>query len=670
MRREANGTDIAGSHRRSCSAEIWKPALTVLLYLSCFAATSIADSIRSDVPEFVSTEISLAGSERPSISRFLQVRRACSLSDMYFGPSFSLAPDGRLISFVTDISGKPQLWVADADGEWPRQLTFGESVTFHRWVPNGQYILYGSDRSGNEQEGYYLITPDGKRERELLPASNAFRLFGTFTEDSQKAIYASTGRTMNDYDIHIIDLTTGEDLELFRGRMGLEAESISPDETKLLLSEQDGEDANKLFLNDIVGKQLKELLVSRRRSRYDNFNWTPDGKGFYLTTDHGRDRIGLAFYNVEKESLRFVETPENDVVHAKLSLDGRYLAWTENMSSHSMLRLRDLEGEKDVAIPELPQGIICSLNWAGKVPVLGIALTSPKIPGDIWTWDLRSGQVLRRTWSTTAGIDMSKMVVPEVTAFAGRDGTVIHGLLYRPHATKSGSKPPVVINVHGGPTGQARPSFDPTIQYLLTHGIAVFDLNYRGSTGYGKAFSRLNDQRLREHELLDIQDALDHLTGCGVDPSRAGIMGASYGGYLVMAALTRIPGRFRCGVARVPVSDWLTALEESPPFLMASDRIEYGDITDAQDRAFFKQISPLSHVEQIDAPILVLHGANDVRCPVDQSDRFVEAVRRHGGEVEYLRFADEGHRFKKVENELLAYSRVVSFIESNLEVSK
>lgn len=259
------------------------------------------------------------------------------------------------------------------------------------------------------------------------------------------------------------------------------------------------------------------------------------------------------------------------------------------------------------------------------------------------------------------------MVVPTHHSFESLDGLTIHGLLYMPRNVPAGERPPVLLGVHGGPTVQALPAFDPAHQYLLARGIAVFDLNYRGSTGYGRTYARLNDRRLRENELLDLEAAVRWLIEHPeVDGTRTAIMGGSYGGYLTMAGLTRLPDLFRSGVAFVGVSDWVTALEGASPQLQASDRIEYGDINDPDDRAFFRQISPIEHVEGIRAPVMVLHGANDPRDPVEESDQFVRAIRELGGEVEYLRFPDEGHSIRRLDNRIIAYRRIAAFLEQTL----
>jgi dipeptidyl aminopeptidase/acylaminoacyl peptidase len=357
-----------------------------------------------------------------------------------------------------------------------------------------------------------------------------------------------------------------------------------------------------------------------------------------------------------------VETPERDVEQLELSHDGRLLAWTENDGGFSRLRVRDVGEGRELEVPaELPAGIY-SLAFAERADVLAIAVSSPRVPGDVWVWRVREGTLTRATRSTLAGLDPDRLVEPTHVDFPARDGETLHGLLYRPSGASE--PPPVVLSLHGGPTAQARPRYSAVHQYLLARGIAIFDLNFRGSTGYGKRFARLDNRRLRQDAVRDVEDALRWLAEDGrVDASRAAPMGGSYGGYLTFAALVNFPDAFRGGVSFVGVSDWVTALEGASPQLRASDRLEYGDIDDPDDRRFFREISPITHVDRIRAPLLVSHGANDPRDPVAESDRFVRAARARGVEVEYVRFPDEGHGVRHLRNRVHLYRRVAAFLE-------
>jgi dipeptidyl aminopeptidase/acylaminoacyl peptidase len=616
-----------------------------------------------DVPQAQPMDIGLAGDDRPDILRFLNTRSARQPS---------LAPDGSRVAFNTAITGEPQLWVVDGGGGWPRQLTFGRPTTFHRYSPAGDWIAYGSDRGGDEREGFYLVSPDGTRERELLAPSDAFRVFGAFSPDGSKIAYASTGRTENDFDIHLLDVASGEDRTAYHGQRGFFVASWRPDGGALLLSEIRGEDSNDIHFLDLASGEATPLFVPEERAAYGGFSWKPDSSGFYLSTDQGRERPALAFYDVAAAELRFLETPPHDVENVGLSRDGRFLSWSTNEGGWSILHVRDLETGREVPPPAgLPRGVLYT-TWAPGAPVIGIQASGPRVPGDVWTWDLASGRLARATASAAAGLDLDAMVLPEAVSFPARDGVTLHGLLYLPRPESvdpAAGTPPVVLEVHGGPTAQARPYFDAVQQYLLARGVAVLDFNYRGSTGFGKTFARLDDRRHRLDGVRDLADAVAWLERDGrVDATRAAIMGGSYGGFLAFAALTEHPDLFDAAVSFVGVSNWVTALEGASPQLKASDRLEYGDIDDPADREFFRTISPITNVERVRDPLLVAHGANDPRDPVSESDNFVRAVRERGGEVEYLRFPDEGHGVRKLENRVILYRRVADFLERHLTV--
>jgi dipeptidyl aminopeptidase/acylaminoacyl peptidase len=278
------------------------------------------------------------------------------------------------------------------------------------------------------------------------------------------------------------------------------------------------------------------------------------------------------------------------------------------------------------------------------------------------------GGLRRVTESSLAGLDPQRFVAPTAVSFPSHDGETIYGLLYLPPGASAQRRPPVVLNVHGGPTGQARPSFNSVQQYLIARGYAVLDLNFRGSTGYGKRFARLDNGRLRPAAVKDMGAAIDWLKKSNhpVSASKAAVMGGSYGGYMTYAALTLLPEKFQAGVSFVGVSNWVTALEGASPQLKASDRIEYGNIDDPAEREFFKELSPITNVKNVRAPILVSHGANDPRDPVTESDQFVRAIRERGGEVEYLRWPDEGHSIRKLSNRVIAYRRVAHFLARTL----
>lgn len=623
-----------------------------------------------DIPQPVPTPVDFAGSGRPDILRFLNVR---SISIP------SLSPDGRSVSYITSTTGQPQLWVQSRDGSPPVQLTFGESsVTNQEWSPKGNWIAYVSDEAGTEREGYFIISPDGLSEQCLLTPGDDFRIWGGWSPDGHRIAYSSTARNGLDFDVYMAEVSddgiVGPHQLVHLGVGSVAVVSWRPDGNALLLSFARGETDNDVMLLDLRDGSLRPIFQPEAASNYRGFAWTPDGYGFYLATNQDRDISSLAFYDVRTGDFRWVEEPSDEVEDVALSSDGRWLTWLLNENGFSSLHIRDLASDRDLHLnPPLPKGVY-SLRlywgyhgrpWSSGSSTLCVRVSSPSIAGDAWVIDAPAARSERATISATGGLDPIRMIEPEAVRFRSWDGEDVFGLLYLPAGAME--SPPMVLALHGGPTGQSVPSYDPFFQFLLTRGIAIFALNFRGSSGYGKRFTRLDNRRLRPNAVRDMEAALDYLQSTGrVDASRAGAMGGSYGGFMALAALTEFPDRFKAGVSRVGVSNWVTALEGASPELKASDRIEFGDIENPEDREFLLQLSPITHVDRLKSPVLVIHGANDPRDPVSESDRFVAAVRERGGHVDYLRFPDEGHRLRKLSNQLIAHRRTAMFLLSHL----
>lgn len=611
-----------------------------------------------DVPIPVSTKISLAGSSEPDIVRFLNVQDV--------GWVASLSPDGSQVAYLTRLTGKPQMWITATDRlSAPLQITYGNSVVSHKWSPSGNGILYATDKSGDEKVGFYFISSNGKEETELLPPSDAYRSFGDFNEDGSKFTYSTTERNGLDSDIHVFDMTTKTDKKVFPGKLGYNPISFSPDGESILISEQIGEDANNLFLLKIEDSTLTRLNKPGEPSYYGDIHWKADNTGFYLISNTGKEYNGIAFYSLKEDSLDFLVSKPFDIEQILLSEDEERLHYVANKSGYSRHGIIDISKMAELEAPEWPKGVL-RLSQSKDGSTIVARVSSPTIPADLWSSSKGSSKTQRITRSNHAGLDLESMVLPVPHSFTARDGLEIHGLLYAP--ANMDRNTPLVVDVHGGPTSQSRPGFDPLQQYLIAQGFAIFDLNYRGSTGFGKSYARENNLRKREHELYDLEDAVKYLTKKGiVNPEKVAIMGGSYGGYLTMAAMTRLPEVFECGVTFVGVSNWVSALKNAAPFLKASDRLEYGDVDNPEEEKFFRSISPMTYIDQVRSPVMVLHGVNDPRVPIAESDEFVKRIRRNGGKVEYLRFPDEGHGIRKLENRMTAYVRVAEFLERNLK---
>jgi dipeptidyl aminopeptidase/acylaminoacyl peptidase len=273
------------------------------------------------------------------------------------------------------------------------------------------------------------------------------------------------------------------------------------------------------------------------------------------------------------------------------------------------------------------------------------------------------------TRSLNARIVPQHLVDGEVVRFASYDGVEIPGVLYRPHQASVDAKAPALVLVHGGPGGQSRVAYSDVVQFLVNHGYVVYAINNRGSSGYGKTFFAMDDRKHGEADLGDVVASKQMLIETGyVDPERVGIMGGSYGGYMVAAALAFQPDVFDVGVDIFGVTNWIRTLESIPPWWEAQRTALYTELGDpATDRERLHRISPLFHAHNIVRPLIVLQGANDPRVLKVESDELVEAVRANGVPVEYVVFDDEGHGFLKKENEIRGYKAILDFLETHLK---
>jgi len=632
---------------------------TATLSLFLLAANSHASEWNNpeDIPVIEPVTVGLAGERPADIVRYLLAEGA--------GPARP-SPDGSAIAYQHSITGERQLWLVDSDGGWPKQLTFGTGITFFEWAPDGEHLVIGRDADGNEREGFNLLSRDGTEERQILPLSDAFRSFGMFSPDGKQILYSSTERNGTDYDIYVADVGTGDSRMVYQGSFGFFPQAWQPNGDLVIVTETRGEDANDVHLLDMSTGNLSPLFQPEIAAAYSSFAWMPDGSGFYLATNQDREFSALAFYSLEDQSLEWLEEYAGDVSDVGLSDNGRYLTWLVNEDGYSVMHARDLRIASDLPAPSLPKGVY-SLQTTPGSPLVSIRVSGPATPGDVIAWDVADGTAARVVESSLGGLDPATFIAPESHRYAARDGVELQGFLYVPDASAFDFKPPVVVDVHGGPTGQSRPSFEAVTQYLLNKGIAVFAVNVRGSTGYGKTYARLDNQEKRLDSVRDLVDTVRFLANDErLNGNRVAVMGGSYGGYMVNAVLGAYPGVFDAGISMVGVSDWVRALNEASPGLKASDRIEYGDIREERWQEFYEANSPINNADKISVPILVQHGANDPRDPVTESDRLVQAVRDAGGEVRYMRFPDEGHSLAKRKNRVAFYREVSRFLAEQL----
>lgn len=614
-------------------------------------------------PESGAVQVGLAGSDPANIARYLLARGA---SDG------RLSPGGGQVAFRYSVTGTPQLWVTDAMGGAPQQLTFGNGVGFFRWMPDGSGLIYGADNNGNEQESYYFVAADGRAERLLMPAvKGGFRRFGDIDSNGAQAVFASTERNGLDFDIYSADLVTGETKMLFEGVFGFAAGAISPDGAQVIVTETVGEDSDNLFLMDLETGKMSTVSAPEPRANHGDggFAWRSDSSGFYFASNVDREFSAVHFYDAAAGALSVAFETPRDAANVELcGAAGEYLAFTENVDGFHTLHVRDLATGEAVSTPDLPEGVY-GVSCAPGSDRMAISINGWRTPGMIEVWDM-ADQTTRTAFAPTlAGLDPDRFVRPESIRITARDGVELQGLLYMPDEASrtADGAPAVVFEVHGGPTGQSMANFDALVQYHVDRGMAVFEPNVRGSTGFGRTYVTLDDKENRRDSVRDLIDMAAYLREDGrVDMDRAAVSGGSYGGYVVNAVLALYPETFAAGVSRYGVADWVTALQIASPGLKASDRIEYGDIREQKWIDYYTENSPLRLADKIQVPVLFSHGVMDPRIDIYETEIMVKTLRGNGVDAPYIRIEDEGHGWRKLANRLFYYRAQAEFLETQL----
>ncbi|GAB4517124.1 MAG: S9 family peptidase [Amphiplicatus sp.] len=625
-------------------------------------ADAAASEIEHVSPAPEPLKVGLAGEQPPDIARFLLSRGALAAK---------ISPDGGHVALLLDTTGLRQIWIMPAAGGTPKQITFGNGVTFFEWAPDGRALLYGADNDGDEQEAYYLISVDGKSERLILPAAEGgFRQFGAFSPDGARFAYASTERNGDDYDIYVADLASGESRMVFEGRYHFAADAWIPGGDTLMVTETVGEDGNNLYTLDAQTGALTPLFTPESPANFTSgfggseaFAPSPDGRRVYFSTNYGREFLALGYYDFAEEAFTLIAEENGADIESPVLCGDRYLLWRVNRDGFEELKARDLRRGRDISTPALPEGVL-SLSCAREAPRALIKVSAFDTPGDVYIWNIGAHGAERVFSSTLAGLKAEDFVKPVSLRMPARDGVMLQGLLYMPKNLDADEKPPVLFDVHGGPTGQSKAGFNPAVQYHVARGVAVFEPNVRGSTGFGRTYLSLDNREKRLDSVRDLVDMLAWLAEDGrVDTQRAAVKGGSYGGYMVNAVLGAYPDAFDAGVSLFGVGDWVTALEIASPALKASDRVEYGDIADPKWRAFYEEISPIRNADRIRVPVLYSHGARDPRIDKAETEVMVRALRRNGIEAPYILIPDEGHGWRKLANKLFYYRREAAFLE-------
>jgi Dipeptidyl aminopeptidases/acylaminoacyl-peptidases len=594
--------------------------------------------------------------------KYLNIRSA-------YGPSF--APDGRRLAFLTNITGVPQVWAVDARGGWPDQLTFeAERVSGAWYSPTDDRLIFARDVGGNENAQLFLVNGNGSGERRLTHNDDAMHIFGGWSPHGRQIVFSANWRERGRYDIYVQEVEGGDEQIVWQNDTPgiVSPAGFSPDGARVLVFFLHGSLNHDLYEITLADRAVRHLTPHAGDVRYSRPAYSADGASVYCACDLGREFTALMQITLSGLCLQWVAEPEWDVEFPAVSLDGRYLAWATNVHGVNTITVRDLRSGETRQSPELPPGVVSpppdtvGLVFSSDGRQLAFSFSTSCHTTDVWIWE--ADTVRPVTQSSHAGVPTSSFVEPELVHYPTFDGRKIPAWFYRP-TSSAGERRPVVVYVHGGPEGQTIAMLFPILQYLVHRSYAVFAPNVRGSTGYGKSFSHLDDVEKRMDSVTDLAHAAYWLREQPeVDPARIAVYGGSYGGFMVLSALTTYPDLWAAGVDIVGISNFVTFLENTSAYRRSAREAEYGRLECNRD--FLTRISPIHYVDQIRAPLMVIHGANDPRVPLGEAEQMVAALRARNVPVELLVYADEGHGLVKLANKLDAYPKVADFLDEHL----
>lgn len=583
-------------------------------------------------------------------------------------------PTRREMIVSTRFGDTPQLHLVKMPGGERTQLTFfPDRVGGGRFRPKtGDQFVFSKDVGGNEFFQLYrydVATGDVT----LLTDGKSRNTGANWSHGGELLSYSSTRRDGKDTDIYVVNPSDPKTdhmlMQVESGGWG--AIDWSPDDKKLLVTEYVSANESYLWTAD-ASNGAKQLITPKggaEKVSYDGGEFSKDGKGIYTTTDKDSEFHRLAYVDLAtKQHTYLTDHIKWDVDEFALSPDGRTIAFVTNEDGVGKLHLMDAKTRKELSVPQLPAGVVGELQWHENGRDLGFQMTTARTSADVYSLDVKTGKVERWTESETGGLNTSTFSDPQLVRWQSFDGRTISGFLYMPPAGKFKGPRPVIINIHGGPEGQSRPTFLGRTNYFIDEmGVAEIFPNVRGSTGYGKTFLSLDNGMKREDTYKDIGALLDWIkTQPQLDANRVMVTGGSYGGHMTFAVATRYSDRIRASLPVVGISNLVSFLERTEAYRRDLRRAEYGDERDPAMREFMSRTAPLNNASKITKPIFVVAGGNDPRVPVNEAEQMVRTVRRNGTPVWYLMAKDEGHGFARKKNQDFQFYATVMFVREYL----
>ena len=427
-----------------------------------------------------------------------------------------------------------------------------------------------------------------------------------------------------------------------------------------------------MYLKDMETGEVRHISEHEGDATYSPSEFSLDNRVLYYLTNEDSEYTYLASMEIETGDQKIVYRDDWDVMYAYHSYNEKYRVIGINEDAKTVVKVIEIDSGDEISMPEFEGGNITGVSISKSEELIRLSVGSSTSPGDLYIYDFSDSKLQQLTNTLNPEIDEADLVTGQVIRYPSFDSLEIPAILYRPHQSSTKNRVPALLWIHGGPGGQTRLGFSSLIQYFVNHGYAVLAVNNRGSSGYGKTFYNLDNQKHGEDDLMDCVYAKNYLEQLGfVDMDRVGIIGGSYGGYMVMAALAFQPEEFAVGANIFGVTNWIRTLRSIPPWWEGQKKALYDELGDpyTEDSLRLYRISPLFHAENVTKPLIVLQGANDPRVLKIESDEIVEAVKKNGVPVEYVVFDDEGHGFRKKENQIEGYGKILEFLDRHLKES-
>ncbi|MBU1375504.1 MAG: alpha/beta fold hydrolase [Alphaproteobacteria bacterium] len=584
-------------------------------------------------------------------------------------------PDGAML-IVTRFGDTSQIHRVASPGAARTQLTFfSEPISQATVRPGTSTYLYPRDVGGAEYYQGYIRDLVG-RETQLTAPGTRNQNF-VFSKDGKLVAWSQVTPGDPNYDVMLADPANPEGRrKVHDGTGAIAVRDISADGRTILVARNNAQTWVELFTLDVASGKLSPVGPTGRKIGYLGGVFVDGGKGVLTLSDDGAEMTRPVVINVASGVVRDLEPGAKwGTEDFDLSPDGATVAQFVNEEGYSKIVLRDVASGKVLASPTLPKGVLGTAKFSPDGQKLGFGLSTSRSM-DVWSYDLKTGQLTQWTQSELGGLDPAKLVEPALFRYPTFDGKQIPAFIYKPPSAATqggkngGGKLPVVIQIHGGPEGQELPAFNPRRQSWVNElGAAVIIPNVRGSSGYGKTYLGLDNAEKREDSVKDIGALLDWVAKQpDLDASRVAVVGQSYGGYMVLAVAGHYNDRVAGIIDLYGISNWVTFLKNTEGYRRDLRRAEYGDERDPKMLAVFEKISPIVMSDKMKTPMMVFQGANDPRVPRTESEQMVAKLRAQGTEVWYVLAKDEGHGIYKKANQEAVRATEVVFLKKVLSL--